>query len=59
MIDEVHTRARRDKLAATDDAALCEQYGFPVVVVRGSARGMKVTDESDFATAESLLVLPE
>ena len=59
MIDEVHTRARRDRLAATDDAALCEQYGFPVVVVRGSARGMKVTDESDFATAESLLVLPE
>ena len=59
MIDEVHTRARRDKLAATDDAALCEHYGFPVVVVRGSERGMKVTDESDFRTAESLSVLPE
>ncbi len=59
IIDEVHTRARRDRLAATDDAALCEHYGFPVVVVRGSERGMKVTDESDFATAESLSVLPE
>ena len=59
MIDEAHTRARRDKLAATDDAALCEHYGFPVVVVRGSERGMKVTDADDFAIAESLAVLPE
>lgn len=59
MIDEVHTRARRDKLAATDDAALCEHYGFPVVVVRGSERGMKVTDENDFTIAESLAGLSE
>ena len=59
MIDEAHTRARRDKLSATDDAALCEHYGFPVVVVRGSERGMKVTDEADFGIAESLSVLPE
>ena len=59
MIDEVHTRARRDKLAATDDAALCEYYGFPVIVVRGSERGMKVTDAGDFAIAESLSRLPE
>ena len=59
MIDEVHTRARRDKLAATDDAALCEHYGFSVVVVRGSERGMKVTDAGDFAIAESLSQLPE
>lgn len=59
MIDEVHTRARRDKLSATDDAALCEHYGFPVVVVRGSERGMKVTDAGDFAIAESLSVLAE
>jgi 2-C-methyl-D-erythritol 4-phosphate cytidylyltransferase len=59
MIDEVHTRARRDSLAATDDAALCEHYGFPVVVVRGSERGMKVTDESDFLIADTLSVLPE
>jgi 2-C-methyl-D-erythritol 4-phosphate cytidylyltransferase len=55
----VHTRARRDKLAATDDAALCEHYGFPVVVVRGSERGMKVTEAADFEVAESLSVLPE
>ncbi len=59
MIDEAHTRARRDRLSATDDAALCEHYGFPVVVVRGSERGMKVTDEADFVIAESLSVLPE
>ena len=59
MIDEAHTRARRDRLAATDDAALCEQYGFPVVVVRGSERGMKVTDDGDFVITELLSQLPE
>ncbi|MBC7843220.1 MAG: 2-C-methyl-D-erythritol 4-phosphate cytidylyltransferase [Gemmatimonadaceae bacterium] len=59
MIDEVHTRARRDRLAATDDAALCEHYGFPVVVVRGSERGMKVTEAGDFVIAESLSMLSE
>ncbi len=59
MIDEAHTRARRDKLVATDDAALCEHYGFPVVVVRGSERGMKITDEADFSIADSLSALPE
>lgn len=59
IIDEVHTRARRDNLSATDDAALCEHYGFPVVVVRGSERAMKVTESGDFAIAEALSVLPE
>jgi 2-C-methyl-D-erythritol 4-phosphate cytidylyltransferase len=41
-------------VSATDDAALCERLGLPVVVVRGSERGMKVTEESDFARAEAL-----
>jgi 2-C-methyl-D-erythritol 4-phosphate cytidylyltransferase len=59
IIDEAHTRARRDRLAATDDAALCEHYGFPVVVVRGSERGMKVTDEGDFIMTDLLSQLPE
>jgi 2-C-methyl-D-erythritol 4-phosphate cytidylyltransferase len=59
IIDEVHTRARRDKLSATDDAALCEHYGFPVVVVRGSERSLKITDEADFVIADALQVLPE
>ena len=55
MLEEVHVRARRDGVVATDDAALCERYGKPVVVVRGSELLMKVTEESDFARAEALL----
>ena len=54
MIERAHVEARRDRVTATDDAALCERLGLPVVVVRGSERGMKVTDEGDFARAEAL-----
>jgi len=55
-----HAEARRDRRPApTDDAALFEAAGLPVVVVRGSERALKVTDESDFARAEALSVLPE
>jgi 2-C-methyl-D-erythritol 4-phosphate cytidylyltransferase len=59
MIEQAHVFAQRDRVTATDDAGLCEHYGFPVVVVRGSERGMKVTDESDFARAEALSALGE
>ena len=59
IIDEVHTRARRDKLSATDDASLLEHYGYEVVVVKGSERALKVTTEDDFALAEALSILPE
>lgn len=55
MLEEVYVRARRDGVAATDDAALCERYGHRVVVVQGSELLMKVTEEADFARAEALL----
>jgi 2-C-methyl-D-erythritol 4-phosphate cytidylyltransferase len=58
MIDEAHATARRDGLVATDDAALCERLGFPVAVVAGDERAMKVTDPEDFARAEALSILP-
>ena len=54
-----HVAARRDGATATDDAALCERIGLPVVVVRGSERAMKVTEEGDFARAEALARLAE
>ena len=59
---DVIVRAHRDAnaqrcRAATDDAALCERLGIPVMVVRGSERAMKITDESDFARAEALFRL--
>ncbi|HEX2718796.1 MAG TPA: 2-C-methyl-D-erythritol 4-phosphate cytidylyltransferase [Gemmatimonadaceae bacterium] len=55
MIEEAYARARRDRVIATDDAALCEHYGHPVVVVPGSELAMKITEESDFACAEALI----
>jgi 2-C-methyl-D-erythritol 4-phosphate cytidylyltransferase len=54
MIEDAHVRARHDGISATDDAALCERYGYPVVVVQGSERAMKITSEEDFARAEAL-----
>ncbi|MFN2566250.1 MAG: 2-C-methyl-D-erythritol 4-phosphate cytidylyltransferase [Gemmatimonadaceae bacterium] len=59
VILNAHAEARRRGSSATDDAALCEQLGYEVVVVRGSERAMKVTDEEDFARVEALFPLPE
>ncbi len=59
MLVRAHDAARRDHVSATDDAALCERIGIPVVVVRGSERALKITDESDFARADALAALPE
>ena len=59
MILRAHREARRDAVKATDDAALCERLGLPVVVVRGSEKALKVTDETDFARADALADTPE
>jgi 2-C-methyl-D-erythritol 4-phosphate cytidylyltransferase len=59
MIERAYAEARRDNVTATDDAALCERLGLPVVVVRGSERAMKITEESDFARAEAMALLAE
>jgi 2-C-methyl-D-erythritol 4-phosphate cytidylyltransferase len=54
MLERAHAAAAARGTGATDDAALCELIGEPVVVVRGSERGMKITEESDFARLEAL-----
>ncbi len=60
LLAHAHAEARRDRRApTTDDAALFEGSGLPVVVVRGSERALKVTDEADFARAELLSTLAE
>jgi 2-C-methyl-D-erythritol 4-phosphate cytidylyltransferase len=59
VIVRAHRDAKAQRISATDDAALCERLEIPVVVVRGSERAMKITDESDFARAEALFTLPE
>ena len=59
MIDRAYHAARERGELGTDDASVCEALGLPVVVVRGSERAMKVTDEADFARAEALFPLAE
>ena len=49
-----YAETRTRGLKATDDAALCEALGIPVVVVKGSERAMKVTEEADFARADAM-----
>jgi 2-C-methyl-D-erythritol 4-phosphate cytidylyltransferase len=56
ILEDVYVRARREKVSATDDAALCERFGVPVIVVPGSEALMKITDESDFARAEAMFM---
>ena len=59
MIVRAHREARAAGVSATDDAALCERLGLPVVVVRGSERALKVTEDGDFARVEAFFPLPE
>jgi 2-C-methyl-D-erythritol 4-phosphate cytidylyltransferase len=59
LVEQAHARARAEHVVATDDAALFERLGLPVVVVRGSERAMKITDEDDFARADALFTVPE
>ncbi len=59
MIVRAHREARAAGVHATDDAALCERLNLPVVVVRGSERALKVTEDGDFARVEALFPLPE
>src|SRR5687768_7868040 len=57
VIEHAYVEARRANVTATDDAALVERIGLDVVVVRGSERAMKVTEEADFARVERLASL--
>jgi 2-C-methyl-D-erythritol 4-phosphate cytidylyltransferase len=59
MIVRAHREARAAGVDATDDASLCERLGLPVVVVRGSERALKVTEDGDFARVDALFPLPE
>src|SRR5258705_3110368 len=59
VLERAHREAREADRVATDDAALCEQIGLPVMVVRGSERALKITEEMDFALAEALSIFRE
>ncbi len=55
LLREVHERARREGIRATDDAALVEAYGGVVRVAEGEVLNLKVTTPEDLALAEAVL----
>jgi 2-C-methyl-D-erythritol 4-phosphate cytidylyltransferase len=59
VIEHAYVEARRAGVSGTDDSALVERLGLEVVVVRGSERAMKVTEEADFGRVERLASLPD
>jgi 2-C-methyl-D-erythritol 4-phosphate cytidylyltransferase len=54
-LELAHRTASADHPGATDDAALAEAAGIPVLVVPGEPAAMKVTYPEDFARAEQHL----
>jgi 2-C-methyl-D-erythritol 4-phosphate cytidylyltransferase len=59
ILEQAHAAAVRDRVGATDDAALCERIGVRVMTVPGDERAMKITTDADFARAEALSILRE
>ncbi|GBC82366.1 2-C-methyl-D-erythritol 4-phosphate cytidylyltransferase [bacterium HR10] len=55
ILREAYERAMREGIVATDDAALVERCGWPVVIVEGSVRNLKITWPEDLFIAEALL----
>lgn len=59
VLERAYREALAAGVAATDDAALVERIGVPVVVVLGSERALKVTDAADLQRAELLAAMPD
>ncbi|MGQ0712342.1 MAG: 2-C-methyl-D-erythritol 4-phosphate cytidylyltransferase [Gemmatimonadaceae bacterium] len=59
MIERAYREASRTRTYATDCAALCEQHGFEIAIVRGSERAAKITEETDFARVEAMVRVSE
>lgn len=55
LIRAAHARALRERVAATDDAALVEQLGGQVKVVLGDPLNFKITTPDDLRLADALL----
>jgi 2-C-methyl-D-erythritol 4-phosphate cytidylyltransferase len=59
LLERAYERALAEKSDATDDSALVERLGAPVVAVEGDPRNIKLTRAEDFALAEILLQRPK
>ena len=59
LLLRAHRAAEDGGYDGTDDAALVERIGEPVMVVRGSERAMKITEAGDFDRAEAMYGLAD
>ncbi len=55
LLREAHEQAARDGFTGTDEGSLAERMGFPVRIVEGSERNIKITTKDDFALASMLV----
>lgn len=54
-IRDAHEKALADGFCATDDASLVERLGYPVKLVMGSRKNIKITTPEDLAIALALM----
>jgi 2-C-methyl-D-erythritol 4-phosphate cytidylyltransferase len=59
LIRRAHREAYAEGIQGTDDAALVERLGYPVRLVDGSRRNIKVTKPEDLLLAEAFLAAPD
>ena len=59
LLQRAHESARRDGVLATDDAALVERIGAPVLVYDSGAPNPKITTPDDLTVAAALLGVRE
>jgi 2-C-methyl-D-erythritol 4-phosphate cytidylyltransferase len=55
ILERAMRKAKRDGFYGTDEAALVERMGYPVAVVPGDQRNIKITTAVDLKIAEALL----
>ena len=55
ILERAHLMATRTKAVGTDEASLVERLGFPVRIVAGSTKNLKITSREDFSLAVRLL----
>ncbi|WP_070121449.1 2-C-methyl-D-erythritol 4-phosphate cytidylyltransferase [Bacillus marinisedimentorum] len=55
LILKAHEHARQTSFVGTDDSSLAELLGFPVKIIEGSYRNIKLTTPEDLIFAEAIL----
>lgn len=55
FIRDIHQQAQKIGFYGTDDAILAEHFGYPVNIVHGSYRNIKITTPDDLLIAEAFL----